>query len=100
MKYEVDEDDERKETENDMGIGKNKGDSDEDDDEEEEQKKTSAKPQKDDKGKPFDKEFKKILNEIEIRTRKEDPPDIKDKRARKALDNHRVRKLVSLVGKG
>mmetsp|Transcript_18743 Transcript_18743/g.17872 ORF Transcript_18743/g.17872 Transcript_18743/m.17872 type:complete len:249 (-) Transcript_18743:724-1470(-) len=47
-----------------------------------------------------DKVFKKLLNEIEIRFRKEEPEEIKKKRLAKKNMQGKSRKLVALVGKG
>jgi hypothetical protein len=40
------------------------------------------------------------LNEIEIRFRKEDPQEIIDKREKNLKEHFKIKKLVTLMGKG
>jgi hypothetical protein len=51
--------------------------------------------------KKADQELAKVINEIELRFRKEEPPNVRDRRKTRAQDLDHVRKLVTLVtGKG
>ena len=48
-----------------------------------------------------EQEFNKILNEIEMRFRKEDPPGVKEKRQKKKVDNlGLIPKICTLVSQG
>lgn len=106
MKHGADDEDEgegKKEDEDAKNDDSEEEEEDEEEDVEEKKHAVGARPkstkhQAEDK--PMDKEFKKLLNELEIRFKKEETQVIKDKKALQKKGYHKVKKLVSLVGKG
>lgn len=103
MKYGDEEEGEGKK--DDVDAKNDDSEEEEEDEEEEEEKKhavgarpKSTKHQAEDK--PIDKEFKKLLNELEIRFKKDETQVIKDKKALQKQGHHKIKKMVSLVAKG
>ncbi|CDW73564.1 UNKNOWN [Stylonychia lemnae] len=89
---------------------KSRDDSDDDDDEDEEEKResiASTTPNVVPKAASalnantqVDIELKKLLNEIEIKFRKDESAEVREKRSRKKRDQNKTKKLATIVGRG